>query len=89
MTMRTWTLLLGGLIIWAIHFFLLYGIAETIGARATGTISILVITLACMLGNAVLAVMVRRTGGLIAVIGGTGVLLSSIALVWQALPAIL
>src|SRR3546814_13618413 len=37
--MRTWALMLGGLLIWAAHFFALYGIGEfagsSAGARAT------------------------------------------------------
>jgi len=58
--MRTWLILLGGLILWTAHFFLLYGIGEFIGETTAPRISVMVITLACLAGIAVLAVLLKR-----------------------------
>ena len=37
--MRTWAILLGGLLVWAGHFFALYGIGEFAGSSAGASYS--------------------------------------------------
>jgi len=91
--MRDWLLLLGGLLFWALHFFLLYGIAE-FGGDASAPVAILVVTMLCLLAVALLAqTLLRRpvadayahwrTRSALALS-----LLSGIAIAWQALPVL-
>lgn len=92
--MRGWLILLAGLIVWAAHFFILYGIGE-FGGEGTGPrIAVLAITLACLLANGGLALLLRRLPRADdhehwrarSALGG--ILLGSIGIVWQALPAL-
>jgi hypothetical protein len=88
--MRSWAILLGGPIVWAVHFFGLYGIAEF----APNIALVLALTVICV--GAVLFLLQRavrlpaedpftRWRRSVA-LGGFG--LSFVAVIWQALPAL-
>jgi len=94
--MRAWALLLGGLILWAAHFFALYIVASVFHTTLTARILTLVLTLICLIGCALLLSRLRsdkETGdpfsswmNAIAMLGALG---GAIAILWQALPAVL
>lgn len=95
--MREWTILLGGLVIWAAHFFTLYAIASLLPGKDEARLLVLAATLAALaLCSLVLgmALSSRRSRSsdegkpLMARAGAVGALLSLVAIAWQALPAI-
>lgn len=89
--MKSWLILLGGLIVWAIHFFGLYAIAEI----APRTWLVALLKLACLSADIWLLLRIRR------MVGGEpfaawrrsvafgGAMLSVLAVTWQALPALI
>lgn len=92
--MRRWVLLLGGLLVWAAHFFALYIIASLFPGDAAARWLALVVTLAALAaGGAILWLNLRKQSdsfdrwarGL----GAAGAALSLVAVLWQALPAFL
>lgn len=88
--MRTWAILVGGLIVWAVHFFSLYAVAEI----APEPWLVTVLTVACLAADLWLLIHVRRLPKTDAftswrrsvAVGGAG--LSLLAVAWQALPAL-
>lgn len=58
--MRTWLLLLGGLIVWAVHFFGLYAAGEIGGHAPAARIAIGLLTLACLAADAGLVLIALR-----------------------------
>lgn len=93
--MQSWAVLLAGLLVWAAHFFALYGIGEFAGAGAGSRASVLVLSALALLADFLLARRLRlrprgddfarwRAG-----VALGGVALSALAVVWQALPAFL
>ncbi len=88
--MRTWLVLLGGLIVWAVHFFGLYAIAEI----APSAEPVIALTLLCVIADICLLRRIARlpSGNDFLAwrrsvsIGGAG--FSLLAVVWQALPAL-
>ncbi len=93
--MRDWIFLLGGLLVWTVHFFGLYGIAEIFGATPGGRLAVFGLTGLCLIADAILWVLAGRlrvadsfTRWLRSV-ARLGAALSLIAVVWQALPALL
>lgn len=88
--MRTWAILLGGLIVWTVHFFGLYAIAEI--APQVGLV--LALTAACLLADMLLLLRSRALPKADAfeawrrsvAIGGAA--LSLLAVAWQALPVL-
>lgn len=95
--MRTWGFLLGGLIVWAAHFFLLYAIASVLPGTSLARWLSLVATVPAVAADAVLlwlAAALRLRDGSDELrnwtidLGAVGALLSLIAVLWQALPAI-
>lgn len=96
--MRKWALLLGGLLIWAAHFFLLYAFASIFPGSDTARWLTIAVTLPALAADvtilwlAAVSWVERRPDELdrwILEVGATGAALSLIAVVWQALPAIL
>lgn len=90
--MRSWLILLAGLIVWTVHFFLLYGIGEFGGDGGGARATVLIVTFLCLAANGGLMAVLLRTRGAddyerwrnrSALIG---ILLSIIAIVWQGLP---
>ncbi len=95
--MREWTVLLGGLVIWAAHFFTLYAIASILPGKGEARLLVLAATLAALaldafvLGMALSSLKGRASPEattLMARAGAAGALLSLVAIAWQALPAI-
>lgn len=88
--MRTWAILLGGLIVWAVHFFGLYAVAEI----APKPWLVAALTLICLAANLWLLVRIRslpkdnefNAWRRSVAMGGAG--LSLLAVAWQALPAL-
>ena len=93
--MRTWAILLGGLLVWAGHFFALYGIGEFIGESAASRGAVLLLTASGLAVDAVLAwrlLPFSRAGEFMrwrARVALGGLALSALAIVWQALPALI
>ncbi len=96
--MRAWTLMLGGLPVWAAHFFLLYGVASIFPGREIAywlTIAATVPAIAADAGLLWLAALLRRRGNAdelqswVIDIAASGAGLSLLAVLWQALPALI
>ena len=96
--MRKWLLLLGGLIVWAVHFFLLYGFGSVFPGDPLANKLSIVATIACLSANAGLlwlAATLRLSGKgddldrWIIDIGGIGAALSFLAVAWQMLPPVM
>jgi hypothetical protein len=95
---RSWALLLGGLIAWAAQFFVLYIVASVLGSTLLARAIAVAVTLAALAADAAIlmrAVRRRRESAtdrfgrwlasLALLIAGT----SAIAIVWQGLPALM
>lgn len=92
--MRSWGFLLGGLIVWTVHFLTLYGIASIFLTTPLARVLTLVISLACLAANAFLFRWVVRAGGTdldrwARTIALYAIGVSALAIFWQALPAVL
>ena len=93
--MRGWTFLLGGLIVWAAHFFALYGIASIFLTTTLARLLTLGMTLLCLAVDAIWfrdalrCVPADRAEGWMRSVALCGLGLSAIAILWQALPALL
>lgn len=93
--MRSWIVMLWGLLVWAAHFFALYGIAEFAGPSPGSRTAVVLLTALALALVALGAYRLRRcstSGGLAgwSVRLGRGALsLSALAIVWQAFPAFL
>lgn len=94
--MRPWTILLGGLAIWAAHFFALYGIASVLPGRAEARWLAVAITLPALAADGLILGRIlgreRRLGQLdrwISRVGASGAALSLVAVVWQSVPALI
>lgn len=96
--MRAWLLMLGGLIVWAVHFFALYILASIFGTTMTARLGTAVLTLACLAADgAILAATLPALRGdqaadldrWIRGAGAVGAGLSLVAVAWQGLPALI
>ena len=96
--MRTWGFLLGGLIVWAAHFFLLYAIASVFPGQDLPNWLILLSTIAAVAADSALlwAALLLRLRGLsdpfrswTTDLGAAGAALSLVAVIWQSLPALI
>lgn len=91
--MRGWTFLLGGLIVWAVHFFALYIIASIFLTTPMARALALLVTSACLVAGALLLRQTLRndvptqTDAWMRAVALCGLGLSAVAIVWQALPA--
>lgn len=95
--MRIWADLLGGLIIWAVHFFALYLVASIYLTSTTSRILATAVTLGCLLAAGLFVWQAWSTGPdpeesfgswsrRLALLSGIAVM---IAILWQGLPAVL
>lgn len=87
--MKIWLLLLGGLLVWTVHFFGLYLIEEFGGGRAAELLSFALtfICLGAITSMGVVLIKVREPW--LRTIGLTGAVLGLIAVAWQGLPLLL
>ncbi len=95
--MRAWAYMLGGLLVWTAHFFLLYGAASIFATSDTTRLITAAATLLCLALAAWLAIKgwkgqrieddrFSRWSHRVASITGAG---AFIAVLWQGLPALL
>lgn len=93
--MRAWFLLLGGLVVWTIHFFALYAIGSIFLTTTLGRALTLLMTIACLAAAAGVGLIAWRAerddaqARWIRVVSLWGVALSAIAIFWQGLVALL
>lgn len=96
--MGKWVLLLGGLTIWAAHFFLLYAFASLFPGRDLARILSLAATLPALAASGWLLWFTVRGrqpqnsddfGRWVGKIGALGAALAIVAVLWQALPALM
>jgi hypothetical protein len=93
--MRAWAILLGGLVVWVVHFFAVYGIASILPGQPAARWLILAVTLSavaaevlvvrCALEPPAARDALHRWASQLGAIGGA---LSLIAVLWQAMPAL-
>lgn len=87
-------ILLGGLLVWAAHFFALYGIGEFAGVSAASRSAVLLLSMIALAADFLLFRRLRpfpradefarwRTA-----VASGGLALSAVAVVWQTLPAL-
>lgn len=93
--MRSWLLLLGGLLVWAVHFFALYAVGSIFLTTDLARGLTIALTLICLLA---LALIGRRAwldhvpdteSDWIRVVALWGVAIGGIAILWQGLVALL
>ena len=93
--MRGWTFLLAGPLVWTVHFFALYGIASIFLTTTAARVLTILVSLACLAAVALLFVRVRGAQPVddpdawMCRVSLLGIGISGIAVVWQALPALL
>ena len=92
--MRSWLILLGGLIVWAVHFFAAYALGEILGETLVARVALGVLTLACFAADIVLIVATGEGDGSEfdrwrRALARTGALISAVAVLWQGLPGLL
>ena len=87
--------MLGGLLVWAAHFFALYILASVFESSMVARVGTGIATLAAVAANIGLLVVARRTVAADAAarwmisLGALGVALSLVAVLWQGLPALI
>jgi hypothetical protein len=90
-----WRFLLGGLIVWTVHFFALYAIGSIFLTTPLARALTLLATLACLAAAALLIARVRRSGAAtpmdawMRTVALYGAAIAVVAILWQALPALL
>lgn len=94
--MRAWAFMLGGMIVWAVHFFALYIVANIFLTSTTSRVLTVLITLACLATAGLL--LMRTTRALRrhegdaftrwqAYLAALTAALALVAILWQGLPA--
>ncbi len=93
--MRAWAYMLGGMIVWTVHFFAIYIVASVFLTTTVARMLTLVITLACLAADAWLILRLRVPSGgdefrewmrKLALVGAG---ISTVAVLWQGLPALI
>lgn len=98
--MRAWRTLLAGLVVWLLHFAIVYLLPslDAIGAASPKSLAILhgVATLACLAAVIVLALLAWRKGraeepgaAFRHHVAALGAAMAGVAIVWQAAPALI
>jgi hypothetical protein len=85
--MRTWTLILGPLAAWAVHFFGLYLAAEFAPALLDAGVPLLLV--AGLAANGALILAASASAAWIKVIATGGGVMSSLDMAWQSLPHVI
>ncbi|MGE0773931.1 MAG: hypothetical protein AB7G25_07345 [Sphingomonadaceae bacterium] len=96
--MRHWLYMLGGLIIWAIHFFALYIVVSILLTSPAARVVTLIVTLLCLAADGLLAVGAWRgfkaaasdeTARWVFGFALLGIAISAVAVFWQGFPILL
>lgn len=93
--MGRWSFLLGGMIAWMVHFFALYGIASILLTTPFARVLSIVVSVGCLAANAWLfrraftAPRIDDIDGWSRTIALLLIGISTIAIFWQAFPAVL
>ena len=95
--MRAWLFLLGGLIVWTIHFFGIYAVASILLDTLLSRALVLLLTMLCLGADAasLIRALPRSRGGDAEPdrwnmkLAALGAALSAVAVLWQGLPALL
>lgn len=94
--MRAWAFMLGGMIVWAVHFFALYIVASIFLTSTTSRVLTVLITLACLAAAGLLLQRSRRAirhegddafTRWQAYLAALTAALALVAILWQGLPA--
>jgi hypothetical protein len=92
--MPAWRIMLGGLLVWAAHFFALYVLASVFGSSIAARVGTAAATLVAVAANVFILRVVWRSadgdafGRWTASLGALGAGLSLVAVLWQAMPAL-
>lgn len=92
--MRPWLYLLGGLCVWAAHFFILYGIASIWPGTRLAPALVIGATVLCLVAAAALLLLARRARPAdelerwMSDVAAVGAAISLVAILWQGLPAL-
>lgn len=93
--MRAWSYMLGGMIVWTVHFFAIYIAGSVFPGLPAAHWLTLLITLACLAADGWLIVQLRKPSGgdefrewmrKLALVGAG---ISAVAVLWQGLPALI
>ena len=95
--MRAWALLIAGLVIWAAHFFALYGIASVLpGRRADALWFVLAATVFAVAANVLVLRRLRARPGhadevnvWVTRVASLGAIFSVLAVLWQTVPVLI
>lgn len=93
--MASWSVLLGGLLIWAVHLIGAYMIGEFVGDGGTARITLAALTSAALAGEAAVGFWIwqRHDGGAFDRwrdgIGLWSAALAALAIIWQTLPVLI
>lgn len=87
--MGSWLTMLGGLIVWAAHFFAVYAVGSVLPGTAAARVLTGLITLVCLTAAGLFLLRALRCpSGLARSMGAAGGGLAAIGIVWQGLPAL-
>ena len=93
--MRTWTILLGGLVVWTVHFLVVYGVASVLPGQPAARWLVLAAALPALAIDGL--ILWKTIGGgsrpdaldrWVSQLGAIGAAISLIAVIWQCLPAL-
>lgn len=95
--MRAWAILLGGLLVWTVHFFTLYAVASIFPGTLLARVLTGAVTLACLAAAAWLLRSALRAGraegdaftGWTHRIAALAAGIALVAILWQGFPALL
>lgn len=93
--MPSWLIMLGGLWVWALHFFALYAIGEFMDEETRARPWVVALTLVALIADGILiAVILKQTPADTferwrRSIAATAAALSGLAVLWQGLPALI
>ena len=93
--MRTWALLLGGLVIWTVHFFAVYIVASIWLTTPLARALTLALTIACVGAVGICFIRTQRREAdtdmdrWVHVVAMVGFGIAGVAILWQGLPALL
>lgn len=93
--MRAWAFMLGGLIVWTVHFFALYAIGSIFLTTTFARVLVLLVSAGCVAADGLLLAQAVRTppgdaaDSWMRRLALLSAMLSLVAVIWQALPALL